>query len=251
MWFQVSLRCAISQVPRECVRCPTHPHGSTRQPDGEEAGAAAAGEFPKVPLSVSFFLPFTFEEFLLLNPAAPYQEGPVLSESPPLQLDWELSGSGPITAQLSTLPSWHTQSLWACHFILITSLWLQATRSLSVLLKPCLAEEGALNWALSQESCGKPGGHWAWGYICPVPRAGPRDLIVLKQSLLSVFSVSSVLLVSYLHKCWGTVGCSLCSSVDQFHMCAGGGRLRFHLSCCHLPRWINIIEIIYTIQSNI
>ena len=61
--------------------------GSAGQLGREEAGAAAAGEFPKLPLSVSFFFfssLFIFEKFLLLNPAAPYKEGPVLSHSPPL-----------------------------------------------------------------------------------------------------------------------------------------------------------------------
>ena len=56
--------------------------------DGEEAPAADAGEFPKLRPSVSFFLSlFLFEKIFLLNPAAPYKEGPVLSHSPPLQLD--------------------------------------------------------------------------------------------------------------------------------------------------------------------
>ena len=63
---------------------PPHPCGSTGWLGGEEAGAAAAGEFPKLPLSVSFFSLFLFEKFLLLNPAALYKEGPVLSHGPPL-----------------------------------------------------------------------------------------------------------------------------------------------------------------------
>ena len=82
---------------------PPHLHGSSGQPDGKETGAAAAGEFPKVPRRVFFF----FEKIILLNPAAPYKEGPVLSHSPPLQLDQELSRSGPHMAQFSTLPSQH------------------------------------------------------------------------------------------------------------------------------------------------
>ena len=47
-----------------------------------------------------FFFTFLFENFFLVNPAAPYKEGPVLSHSQPLQLDWGLYGSGPHTAQL-------------------------------------------------------------------------------------------------------------------------------------------------------
>ena len=48
---------------------------------------------------------FLFGKILLLNPAAQYKEGPVLSHSPPLQLYQGLSGSGSHMAQLSTLPS--------------------------------------------------------------------------------------------------------------------------------------------------
>ena len=43
-------------------------------------GAATAGEFPKLPQSVSlslFFSLFDFEKFLLLSPAPPCKEGPV------------------------------------------------------------------------------------------------------------------------------------------------------------------------------
>ena len=94
---------------------PPHLHGSSGQPDGKETGAAAAGEFPKVPRRVFFF----FEKIILLNPAAPYKEGPVLSHSPPLQLDQELSRSGPHMAQFSTLPSQCTRSPWVYHFVLI------------------------------------------------------------------------------------------------------------------------------------
>ena len=68
---------------------------------------------------VSLFSLFLFEKFLLLNPATPYKEGPVLLHNPPLQLDRGLSRSGPITAQLSTVPSLHTWFPWVYHFILI------------------------------------------------------------------------------------------------------------------------------------
>ena len=64
---------------------------------GEETGAVAAGEFPKVPQKVFFFL----GKNLLLDPVAPSnKEGPDLSHSPPLQLVWGLSGSGLQVAQL-------------------------------------------------------------------------------------------------------------------------------------------------------
>ena len=48
---------------------------------------------------VSFFSLFIFKKFLLLILATPYKEGPVLSHSSPLQLNWGLSRSGPIMAQ--------------------------------------------------------------------------------------------------------------------------------------------------------
>ena len=67
---------------------PPTPPGSAGWPGGEETGAAAAGEFPKLSPSVSFSSLFLFERILLLNPAAPYKEGRVLSQCPPLQLDW-------------------------------------------------------------------------------------------------------------------------------------------------------------------
>ena len=105
--------------PSDVGSGPPHPHGNTMWQGGGEAGAAAAGEFPKLPPSVSFFPLFLFENFLLLNRASPYKEGPVLSHSPPLQLGQALSRSGPNTTQLSTLPIWRTRSRWVYHFVLI------------------------------------------------------------------------------------------------------------------------------------
>ena len=59
---------------------------------------------------------FLSDKILLLNPATPYKEGPVLSHSPPLTLDQGLSRPGLNTAQLSTLPNQHP---WVYHFVLI------------------------------------------------------------------------------------------------------------------------------------
>ena len=53
---------------------------SAARSSGEEAGVADAGEFPKLSPTVSFFSLFLFEKFLLLNPAAPYKEGLVLTQ---------------------------------------------------------------------------------------------------------------------------------------------------------------------------
>ena len=99
---------------------------------------------------------FLFEKILLLNSATPYEEGPVFSHSPPLQLDWECPGHGS-TQPNSQLSPAGTHSL--CVFTtssLFPSLQFQATKSLLVLLKPSLAGEGNVNPALSQESCGRP-----------------------------------------------------------------------------------------------
>ena len=95
---------------------------------------------------------------------------------------------------------------------------LQATRSFLVLLKFCLSGEGAVNPTLSRESCSRTSG-------CPSLCPGPRVLFVLKPSPYHLFFQCPLyFLVSYLHKRWGTVGCSLCSSVDWLGvspMCRG------------------------------
>ena len=83
-------------------------------PGGDEAGMAAA---------IAAECPF-FSLFFLRNSScsilpAPYKEGPALSHSPPLQLDWGLSRSGHVSAQPSTLRSRCTRSPWVYHFVLI------------------------------------------------------------------------------------------------------------------------------------
>ena len=94
-----------------------------------------------------------------------------------------------------------------------------------MLPKPCLAGEGAINSALSQESYSRPSGCQVWGCSCPGTHSGPRDLFILKQSPYRVFFQCPLyFLVSYLHKHCGTVGCSLCSSVGWLGvspMCRG------------------------------
>ena len=102
----------VISAPSE-MRCA---QSSDRWRRGEETGAVAAGEFPKVPPRVFFFL----GKILLLNPwLPPYKEGPVLSHSPPLQLGQGLSRSGFHTAQLSTLLSQPSRSPWVFLFVLI------------------------------------------------------------------------------------------------------------------------------------
>ena len=151
---------------------------------------------------MSLFLTFSFEKFLLLKPAAPYKEGAVLSHSPPLQLDEELSGSGPITTKLSTLPIWCIGSLWVYYFIFIP---LPVTSSNQVSLGTAQTKSPAADLVGT-----RPG---AAASLVPVLVSG--DLIVLKQSLYRlIFQCPLHFLVSYLHICCGTVSCSLCSSVD-------------------------------------
>ena len=160
---------------------------------GEETGAVAAGEFPKVPQRVLFFL----GKILLLILWLPlYKEGPVLSHSPPLQLGGGLSRSGSHRAQLSNfqlssasprgLPGFSISSLFP-------SLRLQATRSLTVLLRPCLAGEGAVNPALSQESCSRHDRAGSGAVATLVPGLVPGLFCPEAIPLPSVFSVSSVL----------------------------------------------------------
>ena len=135
-----------------------------------------------------------FEKILLLNPAAPYKEGPVLSHSPPLQLDRGLCGSGSHMAQLSILSCQRPRSLWVYHFILIP---LPATSSNQVSL--CAARTlfgrgvssqlssvpGVLQQAQGARGLGLQlpwSQHWSQGSFF-FPEAIP---------LPSVFSVSSI-----------------------------------------------------------
>ena len=75
----------------------------------------------------------------------------------------------------------------------------------------------------------------SWGFSRPGPHAGPGDLIVLKHSSYHQIFHCPLALVSDLHICWNTVGCSLCSS-DQlgFSLVLRGSGLRSHLSRRHL-----------------
>ena len=94
--------------------------------------------------------------------------------------------------------------------------------------------------ALSQESCSRPCAP-ARGFSRSSPCAGPRDLIVLKHSSYHLIFQCLLSLVSDLHICWNTIGCSLCSS-DQLggSLVLRGSGLRSHLSHCHL---LNVSKI--------
>ena len=221
------LRCALSHCAQDLGSI------SPTAPD-EHRAAWWRGNWScccrRIPQSVPEGL-FLSEKILLLSPAAQYEERPVLSHSPPQQLDRGLSGSGPHTAQLSTLPSQRPQSLWVYHFVLIP---LPATSSNQV-SRCCssLVRQGMeLLTQLSPRSP-TPG----LGLQLPWSPGLSQGLFVLKQSPYCLFFQCPLyLLVSYLHQRWGTVSCSLCSSVigQVFHPRAGGSGLCSHLSGHHL-----------------
>ena len=200
---------------------------SATQLGGEEVELAAAGEFPKLPPSVSF-LAFSFWK---IPHAQASIQGPALlqrqfsNQTGAIRVrarhGLTLNSSQPVS---TVSVGAHRPHVFATSS-LFPSLWLQATRSLLVLLKPCLAGEGAVDPALSQKPCGRPCGCNVWGCSHLGPCAGSRNLIVLKHSPYRlIFQCPLHFLVSYLHICWGTVGCSLCSSEDQLGispMCRG------------------------------
>ena len=69
------------------------------------------------------------------------------------------------------------------------------------------------------------------GFSHPGPRTGPRDLIVLNHSSYHQIFQCPLSLVSDLHICWNTVGCSLCSSDELgISLVLRGSGLRSHLS---------------------
>ena len=92
------------------------------------------------------------------------------------------------------------------------------------------AQPGSLPRILQQTL--RPG----WGFSRPGPHAVPRDLIVLKHSSYHQIFHCALSLVSDLHICWNTIGCSLCSS-DQLcvSLVLRGSGLSSHLFRCHLP----------------
>ena len=89
---------------------------------------------------------FLFEKILLLNPGAPslqVRACPLTQSTSPARLGtaWVRAPHGPTPNSPQLVPTvsvYHTSSLFP-------SLQLQATRSLKMLPKPCLAGEGAVN----------------------------------------------------------------------------------------------------------
>ena len=95
---------------------------------------------------------------------------------------------------------------------LFPTLRLQATRSLTVLLRPCLAGEGAVN-RLSPRS---PAASCTWPGAAAtlVPTLIPGTFLSWSNPLTFCFLCPLYFLVSYLYKRWTAFGCSLCFSVE-------------------------------------
>ena len=87
--------------------------------------------------------------------------------------------------------------------------------------------------------------HLGWGFRRFGPHAGPRDLIVLRHSSYRQIFQCPLSLVSDLHICWNTVGCSLCSS-DQLgvSLVLRGSGLCSHLSRRHLDKIFIVISVL-------
>ena len=95
-----SLQDEVCTLPNQCAHCL----------DGQVAGwrgdwSFAAGNSPKC--SQGSFLCVEGESSCSILCLLLYKEGPVLSHSPPLQLNHRLSRSGSHTTRLSTLPRQH------------------------------------------------------------------------------------------------------------------------------------------------
>ena len=85
------------------------------------------------------------------------------------------------------------------------------------------------------------------GLQLPLSHAGPRDLFVLKHSSYLLFSQCPLyFLVSYLHKHWAALGCSLCSSVDWVGVsprCRGKLTLLLPISLTCSPQIIHSFKV--------
>ena len=147
-------------------------------------GGGCLGKIPQT-AAESLFFSLCFWKIPLVKPATPYKDLGSYTAQLSSQTG-DCPGQGP---SRPTLPSLPTQSVWVhaapgvCHFILIPPSnlkhpgWSGAAQTLFV-------REGAVDLALSQESCSR--GCRAWGCSHPCPRPGPQaslgELIVPKHS---------------------------------------------------------------------
>ena len=103
-----------------------------------------------------------------------------------------------------------------CHFILIPLPETSSNQVSPSAARALFGRGGSWSMAPSHKPCGRPAGRQTWGCCHPDPCTHPRDLIVLRHSPYRlIFQCPLQFLISNLHICWGTVGCSLCSSEDQ------------------------------------
>ena len=184
---------------------PPRPRGGS----GAGGGGSCRRRIPQIATDCLFFLFFFLKNSSHSSLSLQTSTWPLTQPNSPSRpgTDWVRGRHCP------TLPTWHPHTAPVC--LPLRPYSPPATSSIQVpvvLLKPCLAGEGAVDLALSQESCSRPGGHWTWGCSHPAPHTGPRDLIVLKHSPYRlIFQCLIQFLVSNLHICWDIVGCSLCS----------------------------------------
>ena len=155
------------------VQYPPQPHGSTGEPGGEKTGAAAPGEFPNMPPKAFVFLTKSSCSILLLHTRKGLCSCTAHISS--------YTGTVCVRAQHSPAlnspqPAPKVQCVYHTLF-LFPSQQPQATGSLSVLVKPPLAGEGAINSALSQESCGRPCGCGPGAAVALVPTLVPGTFL--------------------------------------------------------------------------
>ena len=142
---------------------------------------------------------FILGKILLLNPVAPSIPGRAcLLTQPPLQLDQDCPGQGPTWPNFQLSPAGaHSLHVFTTSS-LFPSLWPQATRSLSVLLKPSLAGEGGIHAAPSQESCSRPLGYRPGAAVALAP-------LLVPGTFLSWSNPLTVCFLSVLYTFWSPI----------------------------------------------
>ena len=176
-------RCSLTLVLLIWAWCPLHPRGSAGQQGGKETGAAAAGEFPTVPPRIFSFLRKSSCSILPLHT----RKGLSSHTTHLSSYTGDCLGQGPTrpNSQLSPV-SIHSLCVFTT-LSLFPSLRLQATRSLWMPLKPCMAAEGAANSGLSQESCGRPSRHRPGAAVTLGPMLVPGTFLSWSNPLTICF----------------------------------------------------------------
>ena len=145
-----------------------HPWGcgcelAARGGRGTGGGDGCCRRIPQIAVECLFFLFFFLKNSSFSS--LPLQTSTWLLTQPNSPTSWGLGTDQVRVCYDPTLPSRSPQSQ-PVHPVPVclplhpySPLGLQASRSLLVLFKPCLAGEGAVDLALSQESCGGPSRH--------------------------------------------------------------------------------------------